>query len=626
MRRACLSIAVSCPDGNLPALPGAVTAARGVAAWALAAGFDRIETLTDEVPGATVSAAGLRLALTDLIGSEGVDHLVLHFAGHGFHDEFDDQLLLLSRWMSDPAEAIDVRRFVRLLEFRSVRRLSLLIDACRSDKPASAGARSWPDLPGSGILDRLTAEGREFPEDRFRAVRAGRDAFTIRNRSGGPAHALFTSILLKTLHGDYAEAVETRGTSRAVTSAGIYRAMSKRLGASAASYRLAVEPGLTPGFPAGDDVYSALPVAFAAPELPAPKRLQTRDVLAFGALFGRLFDPSVRSRSHVPPRPLWARDDELPRLFRDRRHGIVIVDTEPAAPRRVAVSPPARMSFLATEHLNINTERRWSRSAQSYELHRTGRDRSPARPASFLVEMDDGAWTGAATWPGVAIAISRAPLIRNVAAPRGPRLIYGPAGTGAFEEIFECCELILSELNTGLLAYRQAAYAAGLVWHFKQRFAHVNPLLGVIAAWLYDAAGDRDGVRRLASLYPERGQPIPFDIALLAGVPGRRDRNGLIRVDLPALPARTPRTDEEASSFVDVRGFGLFGARRARRDAVVAGGFPWMRQGWRLLDLAALPVHVEVAALAGHVGPSLFTTLDRDGGRRLAALIELGEV
>ena len=60
----------------------------------------------------------------------------------------------------------------------------------------------------------------------------------------------------------------------------------------------------------------------------------------------------------------------------------------------------------------------------------------------------------------------------------------------------------------------------------------MNPLLGVIAAWLYDAAGDRDSVRRLTMLYAEHRQPVPFDIALLAGVPGRRGRDGLIRIDL----------------------------------------------------------------------------------------------
>jgi hypothetical protein len=92
------------------------------------------------------------------------------------------------------------------------------------------------------------------------------------------------------------------------------------------------------------------------------------------------------------------------------------------------------------------------------------------------------------------------------------------------------------------------------------------------------------------------------------------------------MSARAPRTDEEVSSLVDVRRFGLLDARPAVRDAAVAGGFPWLRQGWNVLDLAALPVHPEMLALAGHVGPALFTTFGRDGGRQLAALIEAGEV
>jgi hypothetical protein len=641
MIRACLSIAVSRPEGMV-ALPGAVSAARGVAAWARAAGFDCVETVADaeagddrpdgEGAGAAVSSALLRRVLTAMTGDGGghfgVDHLVVHFAGHAFHDEYDDQLLLLSRGLSDPAEAIDLRRFVRLMEFCGVRRLSLLVDACRSDRPAVA-----KDLQGGGILERRAQTPQEIPEDRFRAVRAGRETFTLRDPAGAPACSLFTAILLKTLHGDYADVIEMRGATPAVTSASIYRALSKRLPAAASAFRLAIEPGLKPGFTPGEDVYNSLPVAFVPPQLAAPKRRLAGTAL--GALFGRLFDPSVRSRSNIPARPLWGRDDEQPRLLRDRRQGVVIFDTDPLAPRRIAVSPPASMPFLATERLNINTGSRWSLSAQSYEFHHASRGRAaakaPAVPASFLVEIDDGQWTGAAIWPGTAIAISRTPLIREVAAPRGPRLIFGPAKSGdhksgACEEIFEGCELILSELTTGLFAYRQASYVAALLWHFKQRFSHVNPLLGVIAAWLFEAQGDRDGIRRLASLYPEHRQPIPFDIALLAGAPGRRGRDGLIRIDLPALPARAPRTDEEAASFVDVRRFGLFTPRRAVRDAVVAGGFPWMRQGWSLVDLAAFPVHPEVVDLTGRAGPALFTTLDRDGGRRLAALIERGEV
>jgi hypothetical protein len=60
-------------------------------------------------------------------------------------------------------------------------------------------------------------------------------------------------------------------------------------------------------------------------------------------------------------------------------------------------------------------------------------------------------------------------------------------------------------------------------------------------------------------------------------------------------------------------------------NAAVAGGFPWQREGWALLDIARLPVNPAVAELAPHVLSAPFTTLDPDGGQRLAKLILQGE-
>jgi hypothetical protein len=617
MIRACLSIAVSRPEGELAELPGTIAAVHGIAAWARAAGFDLVEIVTDERPGTEVSVAGLRLLLRKLIGDEGVviDHLVVHFAGHGFHDEYDDQLLLLTRWLSDPAEAINLRRFVRLLEFYQPRRVSLLIDACRSDKPSSAS-----DLHGSGILERLNANRQEFLEDRFRASRAGRDAFMVRDLSGGPTCCLFTAVLLKTLHGDYAEAIETRGAVQAVTSAGIYRAMSKHLREAAVSYRLAVEASLRPGFVAVEDIYSQLPIQFVAPDLPAPKRPPIIDFsdIEDSGIIREWSDVPVESYSRTPSLH-WMRES-APRLFRDRLQGFVIIDPAQEtqrrhlSPRSIAVSSPVRVIYRETGYFpDFKAGRRLIWSAQSYELSESWQ--SPQLPASFLVEIEEDLWVGAATFPDLAITICRPLPTDNVTVPGDDiRLVYG--AHEEYEHVYQVCQGILSELNAGLLTPEQALSIATRVRHFK----HVNPLFGVVAAYLYDAVGDRDSIRRTASFYPQYDQPVPFDIALLAGVPGRRGRDGRLRIDLPAVPARTPRTPEEAENIA------YFDAGEAINNVVVAGGFPWMGKGWDLLDLARLPVHPEVITLAGHVGPSLFTTLGRDGGRKLAALIEEGKV
>jgi hypothetical protein len=235
--------------------------------------------------------------------------------------------------------------------------------------------------------------------------------------------------------------------------------------------------------------------------------------------------------------------------------------------------------------------------------------------ASFLIEMDENLWAGAATFADLAVIISRGPLPGNAAAPEDVSLHYTPPNS-EYMEVYPACQAIISHLNAGLLTPEQALSVAVPV----RRFKHVNPLFGVIAAYLYDAAGDRDSIRRITSFYSERNQPVPFDVALLAGVPGRRGRDGRIRVDLPAVAAREPRTAEEERQRGYFRGF------PAMNDVAVAGGFPWMRRGWSLLDLARLPVHPELTSLAGHVGTSPFTTLDRDGGRRLATLIKQGKI
>jgi hypothetical protein len=174
---------------------------------------------------------------------------------------------ITSNWHSDPSEAINVRRFVRLLQYYQPGRVSLFFDACRSDKPREAA-----EVQGSGILDRPPESPKEFLEDRFRPATAGKESYMIRDLvGGGPSQCLFSAVLVKALCGGYLEAVETRGAGQVVTSATLYRAIKTHLSDTARRYRLpAIEESLHPGFVAPDDIYSWLPVAFTPPELPVP--------------------------------------------------------------------------------------------------------------------------------------------------------------------------------------------------------------------------------------------------------------------------------------------------------------------------------------------------------------------
>jgi hypothetical protein len=139
---------------------------------------------------------------------------------------------------------------------------------------------------------------------------------------------------------------------------------------------------------------------------------------------------------------------------------------------------------------------------------------------------------------------------------------------------------------------------------------NVEPVGVTLIAYAFARIGAVDEIRRLIGLY--RGQPLSFDAALLARVPIGRDHEGYW-ADIPAMPARSPRYNPLAAATP---------ATRVR----VAGAFPWLRQGWTLLeDDRRVPMQ-RLAKLAGHLRPSLFTTLTKDAGDELAALLAKGEL
>jgi hypothetical protein len=49
---------------------------------------------------------------------------------------------------------------------------------------------------------------------------------------------------------------------------------------------------------------------------------------------------------------------------------------------------------------------------------------------------------------------------------------------------------------------------------------YIDPLVGVISAYLYDSIGDIDSIRQMAFYYAKAQQAIPYDIALLASLKG----------------------------------------------------------------------------------------------------------
>jgi hypothetical protein len=146
---------------------------------------------------------------------------------------------------------------------------------------------------------------------------------------------------------------------------------------------------------------------------------------------------------------------------------------------------------------------------------------------------------------------------------------------------------------------------------------HSNPVAGVIAAYLYNRFGDIDNIRRIALYYIRAQQPVPFDIALLARVDSVRDADGQISISVPSVGLKE-NADQEYERFTWDEMEGGHGK--------VAGAFPWLRQGWILLDEegegALYPPGL--SRLGKYLLPAPFTTLRGQAGHALGRWLRKG--
>jgi hypothetical protein len=186
---------------------------------------------------------------------------------------------------------------------------------------------------------------------------------------------------------------------------------------------------------------------------------------------------------------------------------------------------------------------------------------------------------------------------------------------GEITRSIEVSELAIARLAGGDLAIEEATDLATALRMTK----HVNPVLGVLSAYLYDAIGDLDSIRRMACYYLQHQQAVPFDIVFLADLPARDRGDGVLQFTVPALPHRQPRTTVEAN-FVWTTEATL------ERSGLVAGRLPWLRRGW---PYVATPTDAErlltgrLAELMPALAPSLFTAIKAIGQSTLIDLLRL---
>jgi hypothetical protein len=235
-------------------LAGALNSAKEFAAWAGALGYET-HLITDEA--APVTIARLQDELKTILPTRAADgtlarpihRLIVYFAGHGLIREAEEGLWLLSDW-NDTLRAVAVEPFKRRLYAFGVRQICIIADACR-ELPANV---SQSDLAPDPVLGRgpVTID-RAPPVDKYIAAQDGAQSYAIAGDEPDHDRCLFSGVLMDGLWG--ADGAISDLMPGKVTSRSLGAYLEDEAPKRALTYRLTLNPSVTPIFPDNDCIY-----------------------------------------------------------------------------------------------------------------------------------------------------------------------------------------------------------------------------------------------------------------------------------------------------------------------------------------------------------------------------------
>jgi hypothetical protein len=587
-------------------LGGATNGAKDFLAWADACGYETTLVSDEDAP---VTMAGLRASLETALGATSnpsIFRLIIYFAGHGVIREAEEGLWLLSDW-KDELRAVAVEILKRRLAKYGAQQVTIISDACRS-LPNSIEVM---DLVADAVLKSGPCDlNPAMAVDKFIAAQDGAAAFMLPGADPEDDRCLFTGVLLEGLWGQSPAAYSKIETDK-VTSNSLGAYLRAEGASRASAYGLTLNPNVAPTFPEGENYYYDKVAGPAAPlprPWPSPGSFQTQssDEVLFqddasdeqdtspfahrglppGAL-GRMSPPRASIGFEVGGKGWDTRRATPPQNYPERQSMTFAMDT---APRRL----------LAPQGLSAAS------AAQGRWWRLTTPDEDRIGPTPLLIDLGDNLVAAITSFPHMTadLRIEK----RGVS-----RLIYRPWNMS--RSFLDEVEAAFDALDDGDLSITDASDLAVAL----RRNKHVDPVLGVISAYLYDAVGDIESIRRMAAFYIERRQPIPYDIALLGELPARRTSTGFV-ADVPNIAARAARTPSEAHHSWAT-------SAMPAATGIVAGYWPWMRQGWAYLedpsDAEATLILPGLADIAEHLRPARFSTMTNRGAALLARLLDL---
>ena len=545
-------------------------------------------------------------------------------------------------------EAISVAAMRTFLERYNLRQLVILSDACRK-APTTRDTNALTSNPG---LRRGRMSDRRLHTDMLRATSSYTAAFMLRGKTEADDRCLFSTLIFEALSGGIDAAFMKRDGTHSLFSDSLATWLETAVPAQAKRYGLILVPEIDPGLRFPDDIYVDAPPAVkpilppwpdpadiasvqldtsqdSAPRVPpptgrswstsvahaAPERTELGFALEHRGHFNNLGYMSSRRRGQNPTSfenliqsdraNADRRQMEATKVETEVRQGFLAQERPTHFETRAgfAVSGArAVRALLGPDALAEDTrDRVWWRIGPAFPGSPFWVRNQLAVPLPLLVELENGNWTGAAAMPGFIPT-------------------FGVDASGARSLVCRQMEELDAKPSEDAVAYHAAGTLAerqisDLIQKMRER-KHQDPVLGVLASYLHDRMGDIDNIRRTAYYFAAAGQPIPFDIALLARLPACRRKEGWVEVEIPAVEEALVRPGRAALPD-------YMCARTPQTIGIVAGAFPWLREGWALLDPEGQQdlYPADLARIAVEILPAPFTTLTPSGGTQLARLL-----
>jgi hypothetical protein len=601
----CLAIGIS-DAPPLDFLQGAANGAEAFGAWATGLGIPS-EILVDDVK--PVGFADVRDALQRLLrGPEKVGRLLIYFAGHGVARDAAEDLWLLSQWLEDQ-RAVAVGGLRRRLERFGIDQVTMIGDACRS----IANSADSADLVADPVLGRGPVDSHVPRVDLLRASASFSAAYMVMGEEPENDRCIFSGVLEEALLGAHAAAFDT--SRRCITSISLAMFLDDAVKARAKEYGVDLQPDNIPGFYPPNDVYLA-----AMPGTPPALRpwpaVGTIGPMGTSPVAGTRGGkrgwstqpgaPGIKGAVRAAALTFFSDSEqvETARVSQEQEIQDLSASYEGEGERPTHFKAGAGFSLTGTTarsaYLGHHAK---AVSARDHAWWKIVPDNGPllTLPLPLLVELSDGTWAGAAVLPGfiATFTVNNEGLVVSLIYRR----MHSP-------EVNRDTENAVAQLRAGALATDAAYDFPARLRDAKEQ----DPVQGVLAAYIYDAQGDIESVRRTAFYLARAGIPIPFDIAILGRLPAAWVSPGLMVADIPATGKRQPRSANERT-----RSWAFEATDKVER-ADVAGVFPWLRQGWALLDEGDGPQPFLLSPLSeikDELLPTPFTTLSHRGGEYL---------